>query len=279
MSYKSIMTAVASDARAKAILPLATEIARREEAHLDVLTLGLDRLQSAHYYGGVSAMVMQEGLDRAASALDSLEELVTAEMDKTDIRWSQERALLPLGDLARGFAARAIFSDLVILPRPYDAGNQPEDEALVEGALFDGRVPVLILPESPATEGWPERIIIGWDESLEAMAAVRAALPFISRAKAVHVVLVDPPAHSASRTDPGGRLSQFLSRHGARVEIDVLAKSMPRVSDVLQRHAGDINADLLVMGAYGHSRLREAILGGATRNMLAETKFPLLMAR
>ena len=70
----------------------------------------------------------------------------------------------------------------------------------------------------------------------------------------------------------------MLVRHGVKAEITVLAKTMPRVSDVLLRHARDMNADMIVMGAYGHSRFREAILGGATRNMLENAKIPVLMA-
>jgi len=73
-------------------------------------------------------------------------------------------------------------------------------------------------------------------------------------------------------------LSQYLARHEVRVEIDVLSKTLPRISDVLMRHAVDVSADLMVMGAYGHSRFREAIFGGATRAMLEHATLPVLMA-
>ncbi|MEC9105039.1 MAG: universal stress protein, partial [Pseudomonadota bacterium] len=70
----------------------------------------------------------------------------------------------------------------------------------------------------------------------------------------------------------------WLARHGVKAEIDVLAKTMPRISDMIRRHAEDTSADLIVMGGYGHSRFREAILGGATRNMLEEAEVPVLLA-
>jgi nucleotide-binding universal stress UspA family protein len=70
----------------------------------------------------------------------------------------------------------------------------------------------------------------------------------------------------------------MLSRHGANVEVCLLPQTLPRVSEVIARHVEDIDADLLVMGAYGHSRFREAILGGATRNMLEHAKVPVFMA-
>ena len=120
--------------------------------------------------------------------------------------------------------------------------------------------------------------MIGWNESGEAINAIRAAMPLITGADAVHVVVIDPPQHGPNRSDPGGQVSQYLARHGAKVEIDVLSKTLPRVSDVLLRHADDMKADMLVMGAYGHSRFREAVFGGATRDMLEQTDLPVFMA-
>ena len=110
------------------------------------------------------------------------------------------------------------------------------------------------------------------------MTAVRRALPFLKAAEMVDITVVDPPSHGPERSDPGGLLCQMLVRHGVRAEVSVLAKTLPRVSDVLARHVRDRDADLLVMGAYGHSRFREAILGGATRNMLEQAEVPVLMA-
>ncbi len=110
------------------------------------------------------------------------------------------------------------------------------------------------------------------------MAAVRAALPLLTAAESVNIVIIDPPRHSSDRSDPGGQLSQMLARHGAKPEVSVIAQTMPRVSDVLGRHCEDTQADLLVMGAYGHSRFREALLGGATRDMLERAELPVFMS-
>jgi nucleotide-binding universal stress UspA family protein len=120
--------------------------------------------------------------------------------------------------------------------------------------------------------------MIGWNESVEAMRAIRCALPFLTQADLVRIVVIDPPRHGPDRSDPGGLLSQMLARHGTKCEIDVLSKTMTRVSDILNRHAADSEADMIVMGAYGHSRFREAILGGATRNMLEQASVPVFLA-
>ena len=124
----------------------------------------------------------------------------------------------------------------------------------------------------------PSTVVVAWNESVEAMAAIRKSLPFLKMADNVRITVIDPPVHGPERSDPGGMLSQMLSRHGVNCEIDVLSKTVSRISDVLIRHATDTSADMIVMGAYGHSRFREAILGGATRNMLENAKLPVFMA-
>ena len=98
-------------------------------------------------------------------------------------------------------------------------------------------------------------------------------------AEAVEIAVVDPSPHSPEGSDPGGALCQKLTRHGVKADIAVLAKTLPTVSEVLNRRAAETGADLVVMGAYSHSRLREAILGGATRHMLERAPLPILMAR
>ena len=188
------------------------------------------------------------------------------------------RGVAQLADIGRHVAARARFCDLVVLPQPYGEQRGVEMEPVVEGALFEGSVPVLVLPETGMPAATPNRIVVGWNESAEALHAVRAAMPLLIAAEAVHVVVIDPPTHGPNRSDPGGLLAQFLARHEVKAEIDVLSKTMPRMSDVLMRHVSDVEADMIVMGAYGHSRFREAILGGATRNMLETAGVPVFMA-
>lgn len=161
---------------------------------------------------------------------------------------------------------------------PYGEGRRIELEPVVEAAMFDGQVPVVVVPDAATATARPKRIVIGWNESAEALRAVRAALPLLQGADVVHVCVIDPPQHGPDRSDPGGALSQFLARHGVKAEIDVLLRTMPRISDVLMRHVRDVDADMVVMGAYGHSRFREAILGGATRNMLEHASVPVFMA-
>lgn len=278
MSYKTIMTVATDEKLVKVVIDHAEALATALDAHLDVMCLGVDRTQSGYYYVGANAMILQETLNRATQEGEALEEQVRAILNRSDARWGVDVGVAQLADIGRHVAARARFADLAVMPKPYGKGHGGELEPVVEAALFDGQVPVLVVPDDVAPVAKPKRIVVGWNESAEALRAIRAALPMLMMADTVHIVVIDPPQHGPNRSDPGGELSQYLSRHGATVEVDVLSKTMPRVSDVMMRHVNDVNADMIVMGAYGHSRFREAILGGATRSMLEMAEVPVFMA-
>lgn len=278
MTYNSLFSVVTDEAFVDNTMAQAMAMASAHDAHLDVLCLGVDRSQTGYYYAGASAVVLQETITRAREESEALEAKVAKILEGSGIRWSSETGVAQLADLGRHVAARARFSDLVVLPRPYGDNCGAELEPVTESALFEGHTPALITPPKITPQASPKRIVVGWNESGESLSAIRAAMPMLVAADAVHVVIIDPPQHGPNRSDPGGLISQYLARHGAKVEIDVLSKTLPRVSDVLLRHASDIEADMLVMGAYGHSRFREAVFGGATRDMLEQADLPVFMA-
>lgn len=278
MAYKSLLTVVTDMRIADASIAAAAALAESFDAHADVLCLGVDRTQTGYYYAGANAMVLQETLQRAHAEAAELQEHANAALGRTGARWSTDSGVAQMADLGRHVGYHARFADLTVLPRPYGKERGPEVEAVVEAALFEGRAPVLVVPDTGAVKAEPETVLVAWNESAEAMTAIRKALPFLKTAKTVRIVVIDPPSHGPERSDPGGLLGQMLSRHGVRCEIDVLSKTLNRISDVLNRHVSDTGADMVVMGAYGHSRFREAILGGATRNMLEKAAVPVFLA-
>lgn len=278
MSYKTLLTVLTDTRIADAALQQITALAQSQDAHAEALCLGVDRTQTGYYYAGANAMILQETIERARKESEEILGYANNVLGKSGIRWSSESGVAQLADLGRHVAYHARFSDLVITPRPYGENRGVEVEALVEAALFDGRSPVLVVPDGAKPLVKPSTVVVAWNESVEAMAAIRKSLPFLKMADNVRITVIDPPVHGPERSDPGGMLSQMLSRHGVNCEIDVLSKTVSRISDVLIRHATDTSADMIVMGAYGHSRFREAILGGATRNMLENAKLPVFMA-
>ncbi|MEY8839182.1 universal stress protein [Cribrihabitans sp. XS_ASV171] len=278
MSYKSLLTVITDPKVSEPALAQMTELADLLDAHAEALCLGVDRSQTGYYYAGANAMILQETLSRANAEAEEVLTFAKNYLGKTGVRWSAESGVAQIADLGRHVAHRARFSDLVILPRPYGKDRGAEAEPIVEAALFEGHAPVLVVPDEGSPIRKPKTVLVAWNESVEAMRAIRLALPVLKSADCVRIVVIDPPQHGPDRSDPGGLLSQMLSRHGVRCEIDVLSKTLSRISDILNRHATDTEAEMLVMGAYGHSRFREAILGGATRNMLEQATVPVFMA-
>lgn len=278
MAYKSIMSFVGSETEFTQTLPAARHMTAVNDGHYSICALGVDMTPSGGFYMGASPVLLQETLTRVQADAEALEAICTKHMTNEDIRWQTDTSLCQFGGLPALVGLRARFSDLVVQTRPYGEAAHPAQEAVIEAALFDGNCPVLMAPDGAITPDFGKRVMIAWNQSNEALSAVRRALPLLKQAEQVSVVVVDPPVHSPERSDPGGLLTQMLARHGVRAEVAVLAKTLPRVSDLLMRHAVDMDASLVVMGAYGHSRLREAILGGATRNMLENSERAVFLA-
>lgn len=275
----TVVTAFDEPTASLTALNAAIDYARQNDAHLEVLAVGIDDSQLGYFYAGASMLVMQETFSRAEAGSVDVETRVRERLASEDIRWSVDRAVSQIGGLSVLVGQRARFADMVMLPLPYGPDASPAGEAALEAALFEADVPVMVLPRGLDPVPEPNRIVVAWNDSPEALAAIRQALPLLQKAQAVNIAIIDPPAYGINQAEPGADLSQWLARHGVRSEISVLAKTLPRVSEVMLRHLRDQNADLLVMGAYGHSRFRQAILGGATREILEHATTPVLMAR
>lgn len=162
--------------------------------------------------------------------------------------------------------------DLTVLPRA-DVEQENGSSTALTAALFELGRPILIAPTvPPATVG--RHVMLAWNDSREAAACIWAALPFAARAQEVTVVSV---TEASSALDPGG-LVRALARHGIAAQARSLFRGEASVGESLLAAAEKSNCDLLVMGAYGHSRLQEHILGGATKHILQHARIPLLMA-
>ncbi len=278
MAFMTVSTVITDLETDRAALDAAVKVAHRDNGHLEVLCLGIDPTQPGAYYAGANAITLQSSFAEAESDAHEIEQGIKELLEYKEVHWSARAVSAQLPGLAQFLAHQTRFTDIAVLTRPYGEGRGHEKAAIVESALFDAKIPVVIIPDGTGFPDDVKRVVVAWDESHEALTAVRAAMPILKSAEVVNITLVDPPSHAPDRSDPGGALSLMLSRHGIQAEVSVLAKTMPRISDVIARHVKDQNADMLVMGAYGHSRIRESILGGATRNTLQMTEVPVLMA-
>lgn len=157
--------------------------------------------------------------------------------------------------------------------------NGIDDALLIEAAFMDGGRPAPVIPQAGAPVMPPRRVLIGWDGSREASRAVHDALPLLVHATRVTVVVVDPHHHAARLGEqPGADLAAHLARHGVRVVVEQAMSGGRAVGEAILALASETGADLLVTGGYGHSRLREMVLGGVTRRLLEHMTCPVLMA-
>jgi nucleotide-binding universal stress UspA family protein len=173
--------------------------------------------------------------------------------------------------------AHARMADLVLLGAS-ERHNRARRE-LLEDVLFKSGRPILLLPpDSPRTDGW-DRILIAWNASAEATRAVVAALPILKAASHVRIVTVDAAPSKAGHGEPPGReLAAYLARRGVRAEVSNLDGLGRDHAQRLREAALDFSAEMIVMGAYGHSRAREFILGGVTRDLVGAPPLPLFLS-
>lgn len=174
---------------------------------------------------------------------------------------------------------RARYADLTVLG-PRLLADETLKEKVLEGALFSSGKPLLLVPEGSQPRLKPKRVLVAWDSRIEASRAMRESLEMLAGANEVRLVLVDPvEGANYHGAEPGADAAAYLARHGVKVTVDRLPSSNHTVAEVLRRHAVDTSVELMVMGAYGHSRLRERIFGGVTKSMLENQSLPILMAR
>ena len=190
---------------------------------------------------------------------------------------AQSRMLdVPVASAPDVFAKVARRFDLAIMGQA-EPDTPALERLLVEAALFDSGRPVLIVPYIQRRGLTLDRVIVAWDGSRSAARAVADAMPLLVRAKATEVLTVaSEPAKSDEM--PGADIAQHLARHGMKVEVDSIVAVETDVASTILSHAADISADFLVMGGYGHSRLREFVLGGVTRGILSSMTLPALMS-
>jgi nucleotide-binding universal stress UspA family protein len=173
-----------------------------------------------------------------------------------------------------GRIARRFDVAVVGQARPKEGASE---ELLIEGALFESGRPVVVVPYVQTRAVTLERVLVCWDGSRPATRAIADALPFLRRAKAIDIVAVSGERGKGSEL-VGTNMARHLARHGLKVALKRVSAGDVDVPSAIRAHAAATGADFMVMGGYGHSRLREFILGGVTRTILTSSTIPVLMS-
>lgn len=273
MSYKTILVqADLPDAVANGVR-LAAQLANDEQAHLVGYALSGADQAIAQCNAAVAGMV---ALPTDLSALTEKADAALAEFSKQaqgyGVSSYESRRIDDTPDYALVMQAR--YADLLVMPLNDNSG---EPSAVLQYVMLHGGKPVLIVPTANKVEQVGRAPLLAWDGGQQAARAINAALPLLQRAgKATLAVFNGTEHYAAHGQQPGADMATYLARQGIQVEV-VQKTTKQAIGLALLELAGELKADLLVMGGYGHSRLREIALGGATRDVLKHMNLPVLM--
>ncbi len=183
------------------------------------------------------------------------------------------------GELASTLDESARYTDLVVLGQYHPQDVSDTNQGLAARLVLSAGRPCLVIPYIGTQETLGQHVLVAWNARREAVRAVNDALPILQKAESVIVLAVNPPTGEAGEGDiPSADISHHLARHGVKAEARSTIAPDIDVGNLLLSNATDLGADLIVMGAYGHSRLRETVLGGVTRDLLQQMTVPVFMS-
>jgi nucleotide-binding universal stress UspA family protein len=255
---------------------IAADLAARLDAHLTGIAIAFEPTVPVYAMpAAIPAEMIVAARERAIAEAETtaaaFRAIATAAGVPLDTRTHESLG----GEGVAGIAGALALSDLVVVGQVDPDRPDPLRRVLIESILFHARAPALLIPYTGVTGFRTGRAMVAWDGGGTAAAAVRAAMPLLTMADEVLAVIV---AEAGKSEMPGADIGAYLARHGLKVQARAMDVAGGSVASALLNFAADEGADWLVMGAYGHSRLREFLLGGTTREILASMTLPVLMA-
>lgn len=279
MAFKTIVVFVERSSSGEARIRYAARLAQRHGAHL-IGAFAIPDVAASHpsesFVRGTEAIQREVQRHRAAEAAateqarESFERAARAA--DVGIEFRAIRSLSGDDDVE----LNSLHADLVIVGHPHPGGLPRARGADV--LLLATGVPFLILPDQWTSGTVAERVLLGWNASREARRSITDALPLLTAAQLVTLLIVDPQSNSRLGQEPGADVARYLSRHGANVTLERIASHGKSVADVLRDYAQRNSIDMIVLGAYSHPRSREIVFGGVTRSLVNDTPVPLLIA-
>jgi nucleotide-binding universal stress UspA family protein len=278
MSYKDILVHVDSTMASRGRLRLALALAKRSDATVTGLHVIPEPGVPPYFKPSVVERIAEIYAENAREAADLAEALFHEETQRTTVKTAWE---CTEGDMDKTIGERARLSDLLVLGQ-FDTENPPTISAFLLPAkvVFEAAAPILVVPNHGSFGDVGRLPLIAWDGSREAARAVGDAMPLLETAERVSVLAIEPLRHG--HTDERAQttaLLTHLSRHAISARRKEMAADSKGVTANLLEHAVAVAADLLIMGAYGHSPIWEFMVGGTTQDLLERTTIPVLMSR
>lgn len=272
---KDILVNLSVGSKNSAAADYAVSMAAAFEAHLTGVAFAYQPVDVGSVFDGASSAVIATFREQNEAAANASLAKFNDAARRNALSTESHLLSASTGGAADRFAHMARAYDLSVVGQIEPDGS-PAEDLILEAALFNSGRPVLVVPyiqKEPIQLG---RVMLCWDGSRNAARAFADAMPLLERAKTLDVITI---ATADRRNElPGADIAHHLARHGINVELKRIVAPDSDVANTILSYAADSSADLIVMGGYGHSRLREFVLGGVTRSMLSTLTVPTLMS-
>lgn len=275
MSYKTILVHIDAGKRCAPRVDVGIRLAQQHDAHLVALYAIAPFEPPGYAIAEMGPAIIEAQRSVAANGLARAERAFNDQVSAAGLGNAEWRSAIDV--LVDAMTMHARYADLVVIGQTDAAEDSDVPRDFPERLVLAAGRPVLILPNVGNFATIGKRILVAWNASREATRAVTDAVPLLQRADNVHVMAVNPKAREHGSV-PGADIGLYLARHGVRVEVKTDHGAEIDVGNELLSRAADLDADLIVMGGYGHSRLKEWVLGGATRTILESMTVPVLMS-
>ena len=276
MAIKNILVHIDHSMACETRVNAATDLARQNDARLSALFIVPDYFMPSYVEAQISTDIItqinDEAMERAKKTMSKVRDQVNSAGLSIDAYIEEGNLIATLGDYAR-------YTDLLVLGQ-----NQPEDpdnisEALAEHLVIDGGAPCLVIPFIGARKTLAKRILVAWNESRESYRALKDALPLLKHADMVEVLFIKPRSHNQEHTSlQENVIINYLVDHGITAKVNLCIDNHIDPGNTILSQTVENDIDLVVMGAFGHSRLREIVLGGATRHLLKKMTAPVFIS-
>ena len=270
---KSVLLHVQDDEGLEARLETALAIVRASGGHLTCIHVTqMSAFVGFEPFGG--GYVLTDLFRQLEEHEAAMRARIEAHLASEDVAWSYERQT---SDPVSALVNSGALADLIVLGRSQNSQSSAYRPLSIFGQMLTAsHTPLLVCSKDQKRFDPLGPAVVAWNSSFEAANALRAALPLLKQASAVHIVSVD---EQKELDFPPLGASEYLSRHDVHAELISASRGTLTVADKLVGSAQELGANYLVMGAYGHNRAREYVFGGVTRTLLKECSVPLIMAR
>jgi nucleotide-binding universal stress UspA family protein len=281
MAYRTLLVSLNDVERADALLEVAGNIAARQEAHVE----GIFVIPALRVYPVVTLHVPPEYFESQRRLFQQQADEMRGRFEDFLERrglsgeWVQVNSPSPL--IADAVIEHGRRADLLIASQPPKEDISEIEADFAERLVLESGRPVLFVPRAGRFATVGEVVVAGWNATREATRAIHDALPLLARASDVRLAWVDPEETAEGEEPgdlPGAELAAALARHGVPATVDTLVSGGLDAGEVLLNHVADTGADMLVMGGWGHSRLREYVFGGATQHVMDHMTVPVLFS-